>query len=176
MSGDVVIRDASTADAAAIATIYNHYIRDTVITFEVAELEADELASRVAKVQGAGLPWLVATAGDRVLGYAYAGLFRERAAYAHTVETSVYLDADERGRGVGTLLFAELFARLKGLDAAASPHAPIHAIVGGIALPNEASVALHEAWGMRKVAQFEEVGLKFDRWVDVGYWQVTLAP
>ena len=173
MRDGIEIRDARPEDADAVCEIYNHYIRDTVITFELDELTADDLAARFAKIQGAGLPWLVADDGGVVVGYAYAGLFKERAAYTHTVETSIYLAADERGRGIGTAIYAQLLGRLTRLTPAQSPHAPIHVMIGGVALPNEASVALHERFGMRKVAHFEQVGFKFGRWVDVGYWQIT---
>lgn len=174
MTAGFSVRTADAGDAAAIATIYNHYIRDTVITFELDELSADDMAARVAKIHGAGLPWLVAEDDGAVLGYAYAGPFRERAAYLHTLEASVYLDADVRGRGIGTALFAELFERLRALTPQQSPHAPVHVVVGGVALPNEASVALHERFDMTHVGTFAEVGWKFDHWIDVGYWQVVL--
>ena len=174
MNARWVLRDATSDDGAALARIYNPYIRETVITFEVEELTDADMAARVAKVQGAGLPWLVADGDGAVLGYAYAGPFRERAAYMHTLETSIYLDLAARGRGIGTALFAELFSRLSDLDPDRSAHAPVHAVMGGIALPNESSVALHERFGMTHVGTFPDVGRKFDRWIDVGFWQATL--
>jgi phosphinothricin acetyltransferase len=174
MTAGLVVRDATARDASAIAIIYNHYIRDTVITFELDELTEADMAARVAKIHRAGLPWLVAEEDGVVLGYAYAGPFRERAAYLHTLEASVYLDPDVRARGIGTALFAELFARLRALSPEQSAHAPVHAVVGGVALPNEASVALHERFDMTHVGTFTEVGWKFDHWIDVGYWQVVL--
>jgi len=168
------LRDARGDDGAALAHIYNHYIRETVITFEVDEISDADMAARVAKIQAVGLPWLVAEGDGVVLGYAYAGQFRERVAWDHTLESSVYLDLASRGRGLGTALYAELFSRLSGLDAAQSPHAPVHAVMGVIALPNASSVALQERFGMTHVGTFPEVGRKFDRWIDVGYWQATL--
>ncbi len=174
MSPHFDVRDATEADGGALATIYNHYVRDTVITFEVDELDAEEVTARVAKIQKAGLPWLIAESDGVVRGFAYAGPFRERAAYVHTLETSIYLDLAARGSGLGTALFAELFARLADLDAGQSPHAPVHALMGVIALPNDASIALHERFGMTHVGTFLEVGRKFDRWIDVGYWQTNL--
>jgi len=174
MTARLSIRDARPGDGAALAAIYNPYIRDTVITFEIDELTGDDMAARVAKIQDAGLPWLVATEDDTVLGYAYAGPFRERAAYVHTLETSIYLDVDATGRGVGRSLYAELFSQLSGLDPAWCIHAPIHALLGGIALPNDASVALHEKFGMTHVGTMGQVGRKFDTWIDVGFWQLEL--
>lgn len=174
MTGDVSVREATADDADALARIYNHYIRETVITFEIDEVDAGVMVGRVAKLQAAGLPWLVAVEGAALLGYAYAAPYRERAAYVHALETSVYLDPEARGKGVGTALFERLFSLLSALDARQSPHAPVHAIVGGIALPNDASIALHERFGMTHLGTFTEVGRKFDRWIDVGYWQATL--
>lgn len=103
--------------------------------------------------------------GD-VIGYAYASKWKGRCAYRFAVETSVYVDSSARGAGVGTVLYEALFAALRGRG--------IHAAIGGIALPNEASIALHERFGMKKVAHFEQVGFKFGRWIDVGYWQRLL--
>ncbi len=174
MNAHWVLRDARHDDGAALAHIYNHYIRETVITFEVEELSDADMAARVTKIQGAGLPWLVAEGDGALLGYAYAGPYRERAAYIHTLESSIYLDVAARGRGLGTALYAELFSRLSDLDAGQSPHAPVHAVMGIIALPNESSVALQQRFGMTHVGTFPDVGRKFDRWIDVGFWQATL--
>jgi phosphinothricin acetyltransferase len=161
-----VIREAQAGDSEAIAAIYNHYIRETVITFEEQEVTARDMASRVEEVQGAGLPWLVAEEAGRVLGYAYASKWKGRCAYRYTVETTVYLDPSAIGRGAGTRLYDALFALLRERS--------MHVVIGGIALPNESSIALHEKFGMKKVAHFGEVGFKFGRWIDVGYWQVNL--
>jgi L-amino acid N-acyltransferase YncA len=162
----VVVRDASADDAAGIAAIYNHYIAETVVTFEEEPVEGNDVVARMADVRAASLPWLVAEESSRLLGYAYAARWNKRSAYRHSVETTVYLAPEHTGRGLGSLLYAELFRRLEALG--------IHAVIGGIALPNDASVALHEKLGMRKVAHFPEVGFKLGRWVDVGYWQLEL--
>lgn len=163
---DVVVRDAAGADAPAIAGIYNHYIRETTITFEVDEVSSADIASRIDKVAADRYPWLVALLEGRVVGYAYAGAFSGRCAYAHTAEVSVYLDSTAGGHGIGTALYGELFARIRDRG--------VHAVIGVIALPNPASVALHEKFGMLKVAHMPEVGWKFGSWIDVGYWQVNL--
>jgi L-amino acid N-acyltransferase YncA len=160
------IRAAAPADAAAIAVIYNHYVTQTVVTFEEQVVSAAEIARRIEDVRSASLPWLVAEQASRVLGYAYAAKWRARSAYRFSAEVTVYLAPRDAGRGIGSSLYAELFRILRAHG--------IHAVIGGIALPNEASVALHEKFGMRKIAHFHEVGFKFDRWVDVGYWQCTL--
>ena len=161
------IREATPTDGAGLASIYNPYIRDTVITFEEEEVSAADMAARVAEVRGAGFPWLVAEASDGSLdGYAYATTWRTRASYRYSVEVTVYIRPRAHRRGVATALYRPLFARLQNLG--------FHALIAGISLPNEASVALHEKLGMRKVAHFPDVGWKLGRWVDVGYWQLLL--
>lgn len=161
------IRDATAADAAAIAAIYNHYIATSTATFEVDPVEQDSMEARMHEVIDGGYPYLVAEVDRRVIGYAYAARYRPRAAYAQTVETSVYVAHDTVARGIGTALYTALFERLRGF--------PLHAAIAGIALPNPGSVALHEKFGFTQVGQLPEVGRKFDRWIDVGYWHRSLA-
>lgn len=160
------IRAAAPADASAIAAIYNHYVTHTVITFEEEAVPAAEVARRIEHGRSASLPWLVAEQDGRILGYAYAARWQARSAYRFSVEATVYLGPADTRRGIGTALYAELFPMLQACG--------VHAVVGGIALPNDANVALHEKFGMKKAAHFHEVGFKFGRWVDVGYWQCTL--
>ncbi len=162
-----MIRPATRSDAAALARIYNHYVRETTITFEEADVSDGEMAQRVDALAQDGLPWLVAEEGGQVVGYAYAGKWKARSAYRFSVETTVYVDAGRLGGGFGSALYEALFADLRGR--------PVHAVIGGIALPNARSVALHERFGMRQVARFEQVGFKFGRWIDVGYWQMVLG-
>ena len=107
-------------------------------------------------------PYLVSEEDGEIIGYAYVSKFRERPAYEHSVETSIYLKNGCGGQGLGTKLYSEL------LSYASSQY---HAIIGGIALPNEASIKLHEKCGFKKVAHFAEVGRKFGKWIDVGFWQ-----
>jgi phosphinothricin acetyltransferase len=159
------LRDATAVDAAAIAAIYNHYVATTVISMETDPVGNADMAGRIAEVQNAGLPWLVLVADGRVCGYAYASKWRARPGYRHAVESSVYVDASLRGRGHGLTLYRALLERLEGR---------FHTVIGGIALPNAASIALHEQLGFRQVACFHEVGHKLGNWVDVGYWQLTL--
>jgi L-amino acid N-acyltransferase YncA len=161
-----VIRPATAQDAEGIAGIYNHYIANTVITFEEQIVTPEQMAARIETVGSSSLPWMVAKRGGQLLGYAYAAPWKARSAYRFSVETTVYLDPEALGQGVGSRLYETLFADLgkRGVRAA----------IGGIALPNPASVALHEKLGMKKVAHFERVGFKFDQWIDVGYWQINL--
>jgi phosphinothricin acetyltransferase len=161
------IRVAHADDAKAIAAIYNPYILNTTISFEEEPVTDAAMAQRIADVQAGGLPWLVAVQDGRVLGYAYATKWRVRHAYRFSVESSVYLAPQAARQGLGTALYTALLAQL-------AEHG-VHLVIGGIALPNDASVALHEKMGYEKVAHFREVGFKFGRWLDVGYWQRTLA-
>jgi L-amino acid N-acyltransferase YncA len=160
------LRPASPADAAAICAIYNPYVAATTITFEEALVADADMAQRIADVAAAGLPWLVAEEGGKVVGYAYATKWRARSAYRHSVESTVYLDRACVGRGLGRTLYAALLQALRERD--------LHLVIGGIALPNDASIALHETMGFHKVAHFAEVGMKFGRRLDVGYWQLRL--
>lgn len=137
-----------------------------MITFEKELVSAAEIAQRIEDVRSASLPWLVAEQAGRVVGYAYATKWKARFGYRFSAEVTVYVAPADAGRRIGSNLYAELFPILRARG--------IHAVIGGIAMPNEASVALHEKFGMRKVAHFKEVGFKFDRWVDVGYWQCML--
>ena len=161
------IRDAAASDAEAICGIYNHHVRNTIVTFEEIDVTAEEMAARIAGIS-ASFPWLVAEEDGRVAGYAYAAKWQDRSAYRHTLQTAIYLAEEARGRGIGTALYGALLDRLR--------RRPVHVVVGGISLPNAASVALHEKCGFRKVAHFAEVGFKFGKRIDVGYWQITLDP
>ena len=159
------IRDAVAGDSDRLATIYNHYVTTAVATFEEQPLTGGEMRTRVEGVQ-AQFSWLVCEIDGQVVGYAYAAPWKARAAYRHSVETSVYVDAGRHQRGVGKLLYRELLARLKAAD--------VHSVIGGIAGRNEASVRLHEAFGFVHVACLREVGFKFDQWIDVNYYQLLL--
>jgi len=161
------VRPATPADAAPICAIYNHYVATTTISFEEDPVDGTEMARRIADVAAAGLPWLVLEVDGAVAGYAYATKWRVRPAYRHSVESSVYLDQACAGCGLGRLLYGALLDALRARD--------LHLVIGGIALPNAASTGLHEALGFRKVAHFSEVGKKFGRWVDVGYWELRLG-
>jgi phosphinothricin acetyltransferase len=166
-SSPIGIRPATPGDGGAIVAIYNHYIASSIATFEEEAIDADEMRARMATVAGAGLPWLVAEDGGRVTGYAYATKWRGRPAYRFSCEITVYLASDALGQGFGTALYGALFPILEAQG--------LHLVIGGIALPNEASVALHERFGMTKAAHFHEVGFKFGRWVDVAFWERRLS-
>lgn len=164
----LVLRDASTRDAATICRIYNPYILESCISFEEIPVDAAIISRRIQDCQDAGLPWLVAELDGEVLGYAYASRWRARSAYRHAVEGSVYLAPAAQGRKLGSLLYQALIQRLR--------EGGLHTLIGGIALPNAASEGLHRSLGFREVARFEQVGWKFGRWLDVAYWQLQLTP
>lgn len=163
----LTVRCTTAADASGIVRIYNHYIAHSVATFEEAPVDDVAIVERIAEVGAAGLPWLVAERDGRITGYAYAGKWKGRCAYRHSVESTVYVAPGATGQGVGTRLYARLLDELRSRA--------IHTVIGGIALPNPPSVALHERLGFVQVAHFREVGFKFGRWIDVGYWQAALA-
>jgi len=158
------IRDCTDADVPRICDIYNHYIRETVVTFEETPLAVAEMARRIAEVRKR-FPWLVIESEGVVAGYAYASLWKTRSAYRFAVESTIYLAADALNRGLGTPLYSALLETLPQRDA--------HRVLGCIALPNEPSVALHEKLGFKKIGIFDQVGWKFGRWVDVGYWELA---
>jgi len=161
-----MIRPATPDDGGAIAAIYNHYIATTTISFEERAVTADEMAQRIRDVSAA-LPWLVREDDGHITGYAYATKWRVRSAYRFSAETSVYVEQGRGGQGIGSALYMALLQELRQRG--------VHMAIGGIAQPNPASVALHERLGYVKVAHFSEVGRKFDRWIDVGYWELKLA-
>jgi len=163
----VDIRPATSGDADAVASIYNHYVAHTVITFEEEAVAAQVMTARIADVQSQDLPWLVADRDGELLGYSYASRWKARAAYRHSVESTIYLRAGCEGQGIGQVLYTALIDSLKTKR--------IHAVIGGAALPNPASVALHEKLGFAHVGTFREVGFKQGRWVDVAYWQLVLS-
>jgi phosphinothricin acetyltransferase len=160
-----MIRPATPADAAAIIAIYNPYVADTIITFETAPVSAEEMAGRIQRITGA-YPWYVCEADGAVVGYAYASQWKERSAYRFSVETTVYVAPDHYRQGIGASLYRTLLPELRARG--------FHTALGGISLPNEGSVALHEHCGFRHVGALPEVGWKLDRWVDVGYWAAVL--
>lgn len=160
-----MIRAATSADAGQIASVYNHYVTQTVISFEEEPLTASAMRDRINAIQRTHA-WFVAEDQGVVQGFAYAAPWHARPAYRHTAETTVYIDNAHHGRGVGTSLYEVLLDDLRKRG--------VHAALGVIALPNPGSVALHERFGFEQVGMLKAVGRKFDRWVDVGFWQLML--
>ena len=161
-----MIRPADHDDVEQITDIYNHYVLNATISFEETAVSPMEMSARLQAIASLGLPWLVSEENGKIMGYAYASTWKARHAYRFSVEITIYLPPSATSNGRGSDLSKSLFEKLKAL--------PVHAAVACIALPNLHSVALHEKFGMKKVAHFSEVGFKFERWLDVGYWQVNL--
>lgn len=160
------IRSARIEDAADLVAIYAPYIAETAITFETQVPTVSEFASRIEKTLEK-FPYLVAVEEGKLLGYAYASTYYARAAYDWTVELSVYINQEARGKGIGTMLYNALERELtvRGFKN----------FLACIALPNPASIALHEKRGYEQVAHFKKVGYKFDTWHDIVWLQKSLV-
>ena len=165
MGDEVTVRPATTADAAAIAGIYAPYVLETVITFEETPPTASDFEARMLATPR--LPWLVAVRAGTVVGYCYASPHKTRASYRWSADISVHVAQSERGHGVGRLLYGELLPLVRSLGYVS--------VLAGITLPNDASVGIHEAFGLTPVGVYRNVGFKHNKWRDVGWWQLTFA-
>lgn len=159
------VRLATPDDAGRISRIYAPIVRHTAISFEVDPPTAEEMAQRIERTT-ARLPWLVLERGGEVSGYAYATTHSSRAAYAWSVDVSAYVDEPYRGTGIGKALYTALLAVLKAQG--------FYNAYAGVALPNPASVRLHESVGFHPVGIYRKVGYKLGAWRDVGWWQLSL--
>ncbi|MHA6768291.1 arsinothricin resistance N-acetyltransferase ArsN1 family B [Sphingobium ummariense] len=159
----LAVRRAEAADAAACAALYAPFVTDSWVSFETDPPDPAEMARRIADY-GTSHGWLVAqTADGQIVGYAYGSPHRTRAAYATSADVAIYVDPAFARRGVGRALYVALLPLLKDRG--------YHAVFAGIALPNAASIALHEAMGFTPVGIYREVGWKLGGWRDVGWWQ-----
>lgn len=162
----MVIRHADAArDGAACAAIYAPFVADTAVSFEEVAPDTREFARRIESTS-ARYPWLIAEDAGEVAGYAYASRHRERAAYRWTAEVAVYTAAQHRRRGVGRALYETLFELLARQG--------LRTVCAGVTLPNDASLALHEACGFEPIGVFRRVGFKRGEWRDVAWWQLVL--
>jgi L-amino acid N-acyltransferase YncA len=164
----VTIRAAAASDIDAIADIYAHHVKHGTATFEVEPPDSSEIGRRWTEVTAKGLPWLVADDGGDVVGYAYAGPYRPRLAYRHTVEDSVYVRADRLGTGVGKLLMPALIDATK-----ACGMRQMIAVIGDSG--NQASIQLHRRFGFEDAGLLKDVGFKFGRWLDTVFMQRSLS-
>ena len=166
MADDLIIRNVDDGDAEAIAAIYAHHVLHGTASYEVEPPSVADTLAKIRRISNPGWPFIVAELEGEVVGYAYGHSFRPRPAYMHSIEVSVYVRPGRTEGNIGTMLYEKLLDEIKKGD--------FHAVIGGISLPNDASVRLHEKFGFEKVAHFREVGRKFDRWIDVGYWELIL--
>ena len=160
----MLIRDVTLADATAIVEIYNYYIQSSHATFELETSTTIEMEQRLTENIARGFPFLVAEMDDKLAAYAYARPFRPRAGYRFAAEIAAYVRPGFERRGLGQGLYRRLIPQLFNDG--------FHTLIATIALPNDASVFLHEKFGFKKAGHFREVGRKFERWIDVGYWQL----
>jgi phosphinothricin acetyltransferase len=162
------VRPATAGDLAAVNDVYNQYVRETHYTFDIEPMTIDARQEWFTHYSTTGRHrLLVAVSDGQVIGYASSGRFRTKPGYNTSVETSVYLVPESVGRGAGSRLYEELFKALEGED--------IHRAYAGIALPNPASVALHERFSFKRVAHFTEQGRKFERYWDVAWYEKPLG-
>ena len=160
-----MVRPATEKDAPGICDIYNYYIEKTIITFENTPLSVGQMADRIKETM-TKYPFLVYESDGKVDGFAYASRWKGRCAYEYSVESTVYVDNKALGKGAGRKLYGALLQKLREQGS--------HSVIGGISLPNGPSIGLHESFGFEKVAHFKEVGYKFNKWIDVGYWELLL--
>jgi phosphinothricin acetyltransferase len=166
---EVQVRSGVESDLDGLTDIYNHYVRETPITFDTAVFTPEERRPWLLSHPEDGphrLMVAVDTDSQQILGYATSSAFRAKPAYATSVEVTIYLAPDAGSRGVGTLLYKALFEALSDED--------LHRAYAGIAQPNEASVRLHERFGFRHVGTYREVGRKFGRYWDVAWYEKDL--
>ncbi len=160
-----IIRSVTLADAAAIAEIYSYYITESPATFELEPVTEETIAQRIVAA-ATDYPFLVMEDAYRLIGNSCIGPWKPRAAYLHTGETSIYLDPAHTGSGHGSRLYRELLTRAQDYD--------LHCLISGISLPNPASEALHRRVGFQPCGTMREVGFKFQRYIDVAYYQYIL--
>jgi L-amino acid N-acyltransferase YncA len=169
MTVSVAVRDSTPADVAAIHAIYAHHVRRGLASFEEIPPDTGEMARRREDVMRHALPFLAADMDGRLVGFAYAALYRTRSAYRFTLEDSIYVDAQCLGRGVGRALLGVLVERCTQLN-----YRQMIAVIGDSA--NHASIRLHAALGFTMTGTLHAVGFKFGRWVDSVTMQRPLGP
>lgn len=161
-----MIRKVEIKDVKEICEIFNHYVLNSISTFEMQEVSIHQMQEKI-KGHNSNLPWLAYIDNGEILGYVKVNDWKSgtynKSAYINTYESSVYIKIGHGRKGIGSVLYKEMFKCLKKLE--------YYTVIGGIALPNPASVALHENFNFKKVAYFKELGFKFGKRVDVGYWQ-----
>ena len=161
-----MIRKVALTDSSAICDIYNYHVANTIVTFEEEPVGEAEIQKRISAVTDKQYPWLVYEHEHTVVAYAYATEWRTRSAYRFSAESTIYVHRQFTGKGIGLKLYQSLVNEISKTN--------IRSLIGGISLPNNSSIALHEKLRFKKVAHFTEVGFKLNKWIDVGYWQLLL--
>lgn len=161
-----MIRQYQVADAAAIVAIYNHYVEHSIITFDLEPWSVAQMQQKLDGLVQANYPVLVFEHQGQIEGYAYASQWKPKGAYRFAVESTIYLRPDSLARGIGRGLYLALIDDLRQRG--------YRIVLGCVTVPNEASDALHRKLGFEQVAYFKQIGIKFDHWHDVVYWQLHL--
>ncbi len=161
-----MIRKVKIEDAQQLLDIYNYYVENSIVTFDLEPLSLNTFQEKMTRICKA-YPFIVFEENNEILGYAYGSKFRPKPAYKYTVESTVYVKHNKHGKHIGTKLYTELLKLLK--------QEKFHIVLGVLTLPNDTSIKLHEKFGFIQIAYFNEVGLKFEKWQDVGIWQLKLA-
>ncbi|WP_294703630.1 GNAT family N-acetyltransferase [uncultured Fusobacterium sp.] len=161
-----MIRKAKLTDAKSIINIYNYYIKETTVTFEIDELTVKDMEMRIEKTLNSGYPFIVYEINGEVKGYAYVKKWRERASYKNTLETSIYVDKNLKNNGIGKELYKVLIKECKNIGA--------HVLIGVLSETNSASKKFHKNIGFEKTGHFKEVANKFDKFIDVEFWSLML--
>jgi L-amino acid N-acyltransferase YncA len=165
MNSTSLIRPVNTSDCKAIMDIYNHFVIHSHSTFETIPVSEKEMQTRIDIIKKE-YPFFVFENEDGVVAYAYASRWKTRQAYDFTVESSIYVKPGFEGRKIGITLYSKLIDELRKTS--------IHSVLGGISLPNEASITLHEKLGFKHAGVLKEVGFKLGRWIDVAYLELLL--
>lgn len=160
-----MIRAVTIHDSQDLLEIYNYYVLNTAVTFDIEPLTLKAFETKLIRIESE-YPFLVFEEHNEILGFAYGSRFRPKPAYNNTVESTVYVKHTVHGKQIGTKLYAALLDKLKQTS--------LHTVLGVLTIPNKASVKLHEKFGFKQVAELREVGLKFGKWQNIGIWQLHL--
>ncbi|WP_242131724.1 GNAT family N-acetyltransferase [Aestuariivivens marinum] len=161
-----MIRPVHIDDAQALLEIYNYYVINTAVTFDIEPLTLEAFVKKLNVINKV-YPFIVFVENNTILGYAYGSRFRPKPAYDYVVESTVYVKFDAHGKQIGTQLYAELLKLLKQEN--------YHTVLGVLTIPNDASIKLHEKFGFQKVAELKDVGFKFNSWQTIGIWQLQFS-
>lgn len=161
-----MIRNATKADAEEIVNIYNYYIEQTIITFDEKPLSVKQMEDKISDIQSKDYPFIIYESDNTVVAYAYLNTWRNRSAFDISLETSIYVNTQYQQKGIGKLLYKELILVAKQMK--------LHSLIAAISLPNESSITLHHKLGFELVGTFKEAGIKFEKLIDVEFWQLFI--